>query len=82
MGWSDAYESTFGRYKNKGGTPTISADVLAIPLYSVNLTTDFVNEALINVPYSKVHEWETAHICENRYGSVRRMNRELKSDAA
>lgn len=79
---TDIIESTFGRYKNKGGTPTISADVLAIPLYSVNLTTDFVNEALINVPYSKVHEWETAHICENRYGSVRRMNRELKSDAA
>jgi hypothetical protein len=79
---TDIVESTFGRYKNKGGTPTISADVLSISLYGVSITPALVQKALSCVSYQAVHDWETHHVCENRYGLVRRMNRELKSDAA
>jgi hypothetical protein len=39
---SDTIESTFGRYKNKGGTPVISADVLSISLYNTDVTIELV----------------------------------------
>lgn len=79
---TDIIESIFGRYKNKGGTPTISADVLAVPLYSVTITPQFVQQALSATPYKIVHEWEKLRICENRYAQLRRMEQELKSVAA
>lgn len=78
---TDIIESLFGRYKNKGGTPTISADVLAIPLYSVTITPRFVQRALLETPYKVVHDWEQLRTCENRYAQLRRMEQELKSDA-
>jgi hypothetical protein len=76
---TDIIESTFGRYKNKGGTPTISADVLAIALYGLDLTPGLVQKALTALPYQTVQEWQNQHVCENRYAIVRRMNQELKS---
>lgn len=79
---TDIIESTFGRYKNKGGTPMISADVLAIPLYSVRITPQFVQQALLAMPYKAVHAWEQQRTCENRYAQLRRMEQELKSVAA
>ena len=70
-GWllccTDIIESLFGRYKNKGGTPTISADALAIPLYSVTMSTEFVRRALLATPYKRVEAWEQLRTCENRY---------------
>ena len=63
---SDVIESTFGRYKNKGGVKAISADVLKIPLYTVDITLDFVNQALTTVSYQDVHNWETEHTCPTR----------------
>lgn len=79
---TDIIESLFGRYKNKGGTPTISADALAIPLYSVTITPQFVCQALIATPYKTVYAWEQIRTCENRYAQIRRMEQELKSVAA
>ncbi|MEM6398049.1 MAG: hypothetical protein AAF741_16990 [Bacteroidota bacterium] len=79
---TDIIESTFGRYKNKGGTPTISADALAIALYGCEITPQLIQKALSKVPYKAVHHWEEQHVCDNRYSLVRRMNRELKSGAA
>jgi hypothetical protein len=78
---SDIIESTFGRYKNKGGTPVISADVLSISLYNKDITIEMVTKALTGVPYKEVHQWEQHYTCDNRYSIVRRMNRELKSIA-
>lgn len=79
---TDIIESTFGRYKNKGGTPTISADVLAVPLYSATITPQFVRQALMATPYKVVRDWEQMRTCENRYAQLRRMEQELKSVAA
>ena len=78
---SDIIESTFGRYKNKGGTPVISADVLAIPLYATDISPQLILKALSTVPYNAVDHWEQHHTCDNRYSLVRRMNQELKSVA-
>ena len=79
---SDVIESTFGRYKNKGGTPVISADVLAVALYNAEISPQLVKKALTYVPYQAVHDWEQRYTCDNRYSLVRRMNRELKSAVA
>lgn len=79
---TDIIESLFGRYKNKGGTPTISADALSIPLYSVAITPQFVRRALLATPHKAVYAWEQIRTCENRYAQIRRMEQELKSVAA
>lgn len=80
---TDIEESTFGRYKNKGGMAAISADVLSIALYEVDfLKLEEVQKSLLAVPYQTVQRWETQYVCENRYGLIRRLDRELKSKAA
>lgn len=78
---SDIIESSFGRYKNKGGPAVISADVLSIALYNQPLTTGFVQTALANVNRYDVQAWQQRYTCDNRYSLLRRMNRELKSVA-
>lgn len=54
--------------------------MLTIPLYSVDIAPLFVKQALLETPYSVVHEWEQLRTCENRYAQLRRMEQELKSD--
>jgi hypothetical protein len=76
--YSDVIESVFGRYKNKGGVKAISTDVLKIPLYGVDLTLDFITEALIAVSYQEVYEWETKNTCPTRFGQIRSMPNQLK----
>jgi hypothetical protein len=76
--YSDVIESVFGRYKNKGGVKAISADVLKIPLYGVDLTLDFITEALITVSYQEVYKWETKNTCPTRFGQIRSMRNQLK----
>lgn len=78
---SDIIESTFGRYKNKGGMQVISADVLSIALYPCKLTPSFVREALTKVSQKHVEEWQARYTCQNRLSVLRRMDRELKSVA-
>jgi hypothetical protein len=78
---SDIIESTFGHYKNKGGTAVISADVLGLTLYKQPLTPDFVVTALTTVSRKHVETWEQRYTCDNRYSLLKRMNRELKSAA-
>ncbi len=76
---SDIIESTFSRYKNKGGMKAISADVLSIPLYNQEMTSEFVRVALTSVSCQAVEEWQTQNVCHNRYGLRKRMDQELKS---
>ncbi len=77
---SDIIESTFGRYKNKGGMKVISADVLGIALYNRELTMDFVTDSMLAVRLQAVEEWSKKNICHNRYSLLRKMHRELKSE--
>ena len=76
---SDIIESTFSRYKNKGGMKAISADVLSIALYNRKLTSEFIQSALMEVSCRSVEEWQQQNVCHNRYGLRKRMDRELKS---
>ncbi|MGK0175723.1 MAG: hypothetical protein ACI9AT_002110 [Ulvibacter sp.] len=77
--YSDIIESTFSRYKNKGGMKAISADVLSIALYNQEMTSEFVRTALTKVSCQAVEEWQTQNVCHNRYGLRKRMDQELKS---
>lgn len=79
---SDITESTFGRYKNKGGVKAISADVLKIPLYNVDITLDFVDRALSTVTYQEVYDWETVNTCPTRYAQLRTLRESTKSATA
>lgn len=76
---SDIIESTFGRYKNKGGMKVISADVLSIALYNVELTPNLITKALCCVRTQDVAKWKKQHVCGNRYSLIRRMAKELKN---
>ena len=76
---SDIIESTFGRYKNKGGMKAISADVLSIALYNQKMTTQFIQSAMTTVSCKTIKEWEQQNVCLNRYALRRRMDQELKS---
>lgn len=76
---SDIIESTFSRYKNKGGMKAISADVLSIALYNQELTTHFIQAAMTTVSCKDVEQWQKLNVCQNRYGLRKRMDRELKS---
>ncbi len=76
---SDMIESTFSRYKNKGGMKASSADVLNIALYNRKLTPRFIQAAMTEVSGGDVEDWQQHNVCHNRYGLRKRMDRELKS---
>lgn len=78
---SDIVESTFGKYKNKGGMKVISADVLAIALYGQKITTEFVMDAMVNTRQSDIKKWHQKYTCDNRFSILYRMNKELKNVA-
>ena len=78
---TDIIESIFGRYKNKGGMNVISADVLKIALYPVDINTEFVTKALTNTSQIDIQKWHEKYTCDNRFSILHRMNRELKNAA-
>ena len=76
---SDIIESTFGRYKNKGGMKTISADVLSIALYNQPLSMDFVVQAMGCISQPQLNAWEEKNVCHNYFGLRRRLDQMLKT---
>jgi hypothetical protein len=58
---SDIIESIFGKYKffsNKGPLKQIRRTILIIPLVTINITRDFVKEALENIKNIDLKKWE------------------------
>ena len=78
---SDVIESTFGRYKNKGGMNVMSADVLKIVLYGKPITVKATIQAMQTTSQKKLEAWESEHVYENWYGVIRRLKKELKNAA-
>lgn len=76
---SDIIESTFGRYKNKGGMEVISADVLVIPLYAQPIDVHFVQQGLGTVSQPLIDEWNHMYTCENRYSTLRKLKPPTKN---
>jgi hypothetical protein len=60
LGCSDVIESLFGKYKwfgEKAPDAEIGANVLALPLFTVDLTAELVHEALLSVSGQDVRSW-------------------------
>ena len=76
---SDIIESTFGKYKNKGGVKAISADVLKIPLYHQAIHVDFITQAMSTVKESDLIQWQQQYVCHNFFGIRKMKDKELKS---
>jgi hypothetical protein len=60
LGSSDVIESLFGKYKSfleKSPDSEIGASVLALPLLTVDLTAELVQEALLRVSAQDVRSW-------------------------
>ena len=79
---SDIIESTFGRYKNKGGMQVISADVLVMPLYAKTIDVDFVVRGLTTVSQKHIERWHQTHTCHNRYSILRQLKTKAKRSMA
>jgi hypothetical protein len=60
LGSSDVIESLFGKYKcfaDKAPDADVGASVLALPLFTVDLSAELVHEALLSVSGQDVRSW-------------------------
>lgn len=55
---SDVIESIFGKYKNKGGCPFITEDILNIAAYPKHIAKAEVKQALIDTWYKDIQLWK------------------------
>jgi hypothetical protein len=78
---AEIIESTFGRYKNKGGMRAISSDVLESPRYNQKITVDFVVKAMETISGPQLDEWRCRYVCHNKYGQRKELDRRLKTAA-
>jgi hypothetical protein len=65
LGTSDVIESLFGKYKSfleKSPDGEVGASVLALPLLTVDLTAELVNEALLSVSVQDVRSWANDYL--------------------
>ncbi|NJN28912.1 MAG: hypothetical protein HC819_24580 [Cyclobacteriaceae bacterium] len=76
---TEVLESTFGKYKNKGGMRAISSDVLAIALYQQKISVLSVRQAMEAVSMEELNEWRIKHVCHNKYGLRKQLDQELKA---
>jgi hypothetical protein len=73
LGTSDVLESLFGKYKwfgEKAPDGEVAASVLALPLFTVDLTADLVHEALLHVSVQDVRSWVDEHIGPSNLSKV------------
>jgi transposase-like protein len=73
LGTSDVIESLFGKYKcflEKSPDGEIGASVLALPLLTVDLTAELVQEALLTVSAQDVRSWTNDSIGPSKLSKV------------
>jgi hypothetical protein len=73
LGSSDVIESLFGKYKcfgEKAPDAEVGASVLALPLFTVDLTAELIHEALLSVSVQDVRSWVDEHIGPSNLSKV------------
>ncbi len=55
---SDVIESMFGKYKNKGGPPNITEDILKIAAFTKSITLQDIRRAMLDIPVKKTQLWK------------------------
>jgi hypothetical protein len=74
LGTSDVIESLFGKYKwlgEKAPYAEVGASVLALPVFTTELTEELVNEALSAVSGNEVRAWIAEHVGRSTLSKVR-----------
>ena len=73
LGTSDVLESLFGKYKwfgEKAPDGEVAASVVALPLFTVDLTAELVQEALLSVSVQDVRSWVDEYIGPSNLSKV------------
>lgn len=84
LGSSDVIESLFGKYKwfgEKAPDGEVGASVLALPLFTVDLTAELINEALLSVTVQDVRSWVDEHIGSSNFSKVCTLSAAVKEAA-
>jgi hypothetical protein len=74
LGTSDVIESLFGKYKwlgEKAPYAEVGANVLTLPVMTVDLTSELIREALATVSGKDVREWVAANIGRSTLSKVK-----------
>jgi hypothetical protein len=84
LGSSDVIESLFGKYKwfgEKAPDAEVGPSVLALPLFTVDLTAELINEALLSVSVQDVRSWVDEHIGSTNLSKACTLSAEVKEAA-
>ncbi len=74
LGTSDVIESLFGKYKwmgEKAPYAEVGANVLALPVMTVDLTSELIHEALSTVSVQDLRDWQTSNIGRSTLSKVK-----------
>jgi len=74
LGTSDVIESLFGKYKwlgEKAPYAEVGANVLALPVMTVDLTSELIHEALSTVSVQDVRDWQKSNIGRSTLSKVK-----------
>jgi len=76
---SDVIESSFGKYKNKGGAKIITEDVLKIAAYPNDKTIDEVKQAMEQVKIKDILDWKIKNTTVSKLALIK--NKKKKTAA-
>jgi hypothetical protein len=82
LGTSDVIESLFGKYKwlgEKAPYAEVGANVLTLPVMTVDLTSELIREALSTVSVKDVREWVATHIGRSTLSKVKAANKAVEA---
>lgn len=74
---SDIIESTFGKYKNKGGAKIITEDVLKIAAYPHKITLQEMKIALQEVKTEQIYQWKKENIMTSKLAKLKKMRKNM-----
>jgi hypothetical protein len=81
LGTSDVIESLFGKYKwlgEKAPYAEVGANVLTLPVMTVDLTSELIREALSTVSVKDVHEWVARNIGRSTLSKVKAVTKAVE----
>lgn len=79
---SDVIESTFGKYKNKGGMKMITEDVLQIATYADKNEMEEVKKAMEQTKTVQVQEWKKQNTTVSKLAKLTRAKKKFKEKSA
>lgn len=85
LGTSDVIESLFGKYKWQGEQAPyaeVGANVLALPVMTVDLTAELIHDALATVSVQDVREWVATNIGQSTLAKVKATTKAVEAAEA